>query len=202
MPKIKGMDGPPREGHLTPETFDLVLSAAQAGAGWAATRLYEALAGRVAGYLRTQGVTDFEDATSDVFLGVFARLHTFSGTEAQFRSFVFTIAHRRVVDHRRARTRRPEAAPLDTAGPEEERTVAASSAEDHALANLGTERVRRLLEELTPDQRDVLTLRVLADLSVEQTAATLGKPPGAIKALQHRALAALRKQLTREGVSR
>lgn len=80
--------------------------------------------------------------------------------------------------------------------------MAASSAEDHALANLGTERVRRLLEELTPDQRDVLTLRVLADLSVEQTAATLGKPPGAIKALQHRALAALRKQLTREGVSR
>jgi len=47
---------------FAPEIFDAVLSAAQAGAGWAATRLYQALAGRVAGHLRTQGVTDFEDA--------------------------------------------------------------------------------------------------------------------------------------------
>ncbi|MEW6473979.1 MAG: RNA polymerase sigma factor [Actinomycetota bacterium] len=187
---------------FTPETFDAVLSAAQAGAGWAASRLYQALAGRVAGYLRAQGVTDFEDATSDVFLGVFARLHTFSGTEAQFRSFVFTIAHRRVVDHRRIRARRPEVAPLDAAGGDEPSTRDATSAENAALANLGTERIRRLLGELTPDQRDVLTLRILADLSVEQTAAALGKPQGAVKALQHRALAALRKQLTREGVSR
>jgi RNA polymerase sigma-70 factor (ECF subfamily) len=190
------------EGRLTPETFDLVLSAAQAGAGWAATRLYEALSGRVAGYLSSQGVTDFEDATSDVFLGVFARLHTFSGTEAQFRSFVFTIAHHRVVDHRRVKARQPDGAPLDSTGRDEPGTGDASSAEDCALGNLGTDRVRRLLEKLTPDQRDVLTLRVLADLSVEQTAAALGKPSGAVKALQHRALASLRKQLTRERVSR
>lgn len=204
MPKITVMDGRPQsapEERLTSEAFDAVLSAAQAGAGWAATRLYETLAGRVAGYLRTQGVTDYEDATSDVFLGVFARLHTFCGGEAQFRSFVFTIAHRRVVDHWRARARRPEATPLDTSGPEEPETSPTISAEDHALESLGTERVRRLLGELTPDQRDVLTLRVLADLSVEQTAAALGKPSGAVKALQHRALATLRKKLSAQGVS-
>ena len=95
-----------------------------------------------------------------MFLGVFARLRTFSGPEAQFRSFVFTIAHRRVVDHRRIRARRPEAAPLDAAGGDEPATGEATSAKDHALANLGTERIQRLLGELTPDQRDVLTLRV------------------------------------------
>lgn len=205
LPKTRGMNRTPDvapDGRLTTETFDVVLAAAQAGAAWACTRLYESFAGRVAGYLRAQGVTDFEDATSDVFLGVFARLGSFSGTEAQFRSWLFTIAHRRVVDHRRARARRPEAVSLETMGPQEPEGGDGTSAEDHALGNLGNERVSRLLGQLTPDQRDVLALRVLADLSVEQAAVALGKPEGAIKALQHRALNTLRKKLTTEGVSR
>ena len=187
--------GPPPVG----ESFELVLDAAQLGAGWARTRLYETLAGAVAGYLRVQGVREPEDMTSEVFLAVFARLSGFSGTEGQFRSWVFTIAHHKVVDERRRRSRRPDPEPLD---PRESGPGAAAAAEDEAFGNLGAERVQLLLRGLTPEQRDVITLRVLADLSVEQVAATLRKPPGAIKALQRRGLDALRRQLHREGVSR
>jgi RNA polymerase sigma factor (sigma-70 family) len=63
------------------------------------------------------------------------------------------------------------------------------------MAALGSERVRSLLEGLSPDQRTVLTLRVIGDLTVEQVAELIGKRPGAVKQLQRRALAALRKSL-------
>jgi RNA polymerase sigma-70 factor (ECF subfamily) len=62
--------------------------------------------------------------------------------------------------------------------------------------------VRDLLADLTPDQRHVLALRVIADLSLEQVAAATGKPVGAVKALQHRALATLRRKIAGEAVSR
>ena len=71
-----------------------------------------------------------------------------------------------------------------------------------SLAEGGDERVRALLAGLAPDQRDVVLLRIVADLSIEDTAAALGKRPGAVKALQHRAMAALRTRLGEEGVSR
>ena len=66
--------------------------------------------------------------------------------------------------------------------------------------DLGSARVHELLAELTPDQRDVMLLRVVADLTVEQVAEVVGKPPGAVKALQRRALAALRRLVEAEGV--
>ena len=179
--------------------FDHVLDAARAGAGWACTRLYRSLAPAVAGYLRANGVREPDDVTSDVFLAVFSRLRSFSGTEERFRSWVFTIAHNRMVDERRALARRPnvrslEAVEGDGAQPR------AVSAEGQALHTLGRKRVERLLEDLAPDQRDVLALRVVADLTVEQVAAALDKSPGAVKALQRRALNALRRRLSQEAV--
>ena len=78
--------------------------------------------------------------------------------------------------------------------------AAGADAEDEALRRLATERVRRLCEGLVPDQRDVLLLRMLAALTVEEIATALGKTPGAVKALQRRGLAALRKQMEAQGV--
>lgn len=66
------------------------------------------------------------------------------------------------------------------------------------MGPLGASEVARLLAELTPDQRSVLALRVVADLSVEETAAALGKTPGAVRVLQHRAITALRRSLAAE----
>ena len=178
-----------------------MLAAAGQGSAWAFSRLYEWLVPSVAGYVRAQGATDPEDVTSEVFLAAFSTLGSFSGTEAQFRSWVFTIAHRRIIDDRRARTLRPPPQSLEDEAPGGHHRGATGSAEDEALRAMGVERVREVLQKLAPDQRDVIALRVIADLSVDQTAAALGKQPGAIKALQRRALARLRRQLSAEGVS-
>ena len=178
--------------------FDAVLAAAQAGAPWAQHRLYEWLAGPVAGFLRAQGVAEPEDVTSEVFLSVFAGVGSFRGSESQFRSWVFTIAYRRMIDARRARARVPATTALEASSANGDGP--APSAEDEALQSMGTDRVERILRGLPSDQRDVLALRVIADLTVDQVAAALGKKPGAVKALQRRALAGLRRRLVAEGV--
>ena len=144
----------------------------------------------MASYLRGQGVADPDGLANDVFLRVFTNLGTFAGSEESFRSWVFAIAHNRLVDDRRQAARRPQIG--DRPLPEQ---AWAGSTEVEALTRLGTERVERLLEELTPDQRDVLLLRIVADLTVEQVAQALDKPPGAVKQLQRRGLVALRRRL-------
>jgi len=176
------------------ESFDSLLPAARAGAGWAFARLYESLAPAVAGYLAVQGASEPDDLTSEVFHRAFTRIGSFSGGEDAFRSWVFTIAHNLLVDDRRRRERRS----VPTPHPPE---VAAGDVEDDALRRLSEERVRRLCDLLVPDQRDVLLLRLVAGMTLEETATVLGKTTGAVKALQHRAAAALRRQIEREGVS-
>jgi len=176
------------------ESFAALLGAAQAGGQWAYERLYRSLAPAVAGYLRVQGAAEPEDLTSEVFERAFSALGGFAGGEARFRSWVFTIAHHRLTDERRRVARRPvraDAEPVERA---------AGDVEEEAVRRLATERVRRLCEGLVPDQRDVLLLRMLAALTVDEIADALGKSPGAVKALQRRGLAALRRQMEREGV--
>lgn len=177
------------------EAFPQLLAAAQAGAGWALERVWQSYAAKVAGYLRVQGADDPEDLASEVFLGAFRAISTFSGDEPQFRSWLFTIAHRRLLDARRSRSRAPSIEPLDDA-----HDAPAGDAADDVLRRLATERVRALCERLVPDQRDVLLLRLVAGMTVEEAASVLGKSPGATKALQRRGLAAIRKILEREGV--
>jgi RNA polymerase sigma factor (sigma-70 family) len=182
--------------NLTPDPpFDRVLAAAQTGAGWARTRLYEWLAPVVAGYLRARGARDPDDLTNDAFVRVFSGCGSFVGNEAQFRSWVLRIAHCRLVDARRAQSRRPEMESLDTEHRPLQDEPTTATAEDEALRSLGTERMRRLLDALTPDQRDVLALRLIAGLTVKDVAALLAKQPGAVKALNRRALSALRRKL-------
>ena len=178
----------------TSEPFDLVLSAAKVDAPWAYERLYRSLSPSIHGYLRIQGAADPEDLTSEVFLGAFRRIGSFAGDEAQFRSWVFTIAHRRLTDERRARGCRP--ATTDAALPD----WAAGDVEEEALRRLSAERVRTLCAGLAPDQADVLLLRLISGLTVEAVAEVLGKSAGAVKALQRRGLCALRKVFEREGV--
>ena len=173
-----------------PRDSDLV-AAARAGHPWALTEIWHRHAAAVTGYLRGRGASEPDDLTSEVFLAVFERLPRFHGDDDDLRSFVFTVAHHRLVDDIRRRARRGEATSYDADGDGRVST----SAEEAALDRLGDERVRDLLSALSSDQRDVLLLRVVADLSLEQTADALGKRVGAVKALQHRALASLRRLL-------
>jgi RNA polymerase sigma-70 factor (ECF subfamily) len=108
---------------------------------------------------------------------------------------VFTIAHRRLLDERRRIARRPPPEPL-AAAPE---PSAPEDIEDTVANALAAERIRVLCDQLAPDQRDVLILRVVARLSVDQVATTLGKTPGAVKALQRRGFRALSRILQRPG---
>jgi RNA polymerase sigma factor (sigma-70 family) len=181
--------------------FDAVLTAARDGAPWALERMFTALAPAVTGYLRVQGSAEPEDLTSEVFVAILRNLRTFEGDEAGFRSWVFTIAHRRLLDERRRRARRPapDTLPVTADAVAPELTIA-DHVEGAIERSLGAERVRDLCEQLVPGQRDVLLLRLLGDFSIEQVAGTLEKSEGAVKALQRRGLAAIGRMLEREGV--
>jgi RNA polymerase sigma factor (sigma-70 family) len=172
--------------------FDDVLAAARAGEAWAFRDLWDRWSAAVTAYLRSKGATDPDDLTSEVFLAVFTRLPDFTGDEMALRGYVFTIAHRRLVDDLRRRSRRGPHVQW-TEESDERRT---GSAEDAALDRLGSDRTRALLDALAPDQRDVLVLRIFGDLTVEQVAEALGKRPGAVKALQRRGLQALRRKVS------
>jgi RNA polymerase sigma-70 factor (ECF subfamily) len=174
-------------------SFPPVLAAAQAGADWAWERLYREIAGPCLGYLRARGAREPEDLLGETFLQLARNISTFSGNEAEFRSWAFLVAHHRLVDERRALARRRED-PL----PDLEEHGGVGDVEAEAMARVGDARVRRLISRLTPDQQDVLLLRVVADLTVEEVARILGKRIGAVKGLQRRALAALHREIESE----
>jgi RNA polymerase sigma-70 factor (ECF subfamily) len=174
---------------------DLTQSAVR-GESWALTEIWHRYSPAVMAYLRGRGVADAEDVTSEVFLQIFRRIDRFRGDEADLRTFIFSVAHARYVDDRRRIARRG----IDTEFVADVHDGVAASAETEALNELATQRAQQLIESLSPDQRDVLLLRIVADLSLEQTAEVLGKKVGAVKSLQHRGLAALRPIVT-EAVS-
>jgi RNA polymerase sigma-70 factor, ECF subfamily len=177
---------------VTAGGFESTLRAAQAGAEWAVAALYRQHDPRLLRYLRAQEPQDFADIASDTWLDVARNLHTFTGGEDAFRGWLFTIMRRRLVDHRRARGRRP----VELAPPGELQGPTAASAEDAALTgSLGEAEALRLVARLAPEQAEVLLLRVLADLDVETVAGIVGRRPGTVRVLQHRALKKLAKEL-------
>jgi RNA polymerase sigma-70 factor (ECF subfamily) len=188
----------PRIRHRAPsdgmgsETFDAVLAAAQAGAGWAFRTIWQEYAASVAAFARARGSREADDLTSEVFLALFEQLPDFVGGEPELRSFVFSIAYRRVVDELRRRTRRGETREWSAEGDVRE----SPSAEDAAFERLGERSALSLLDSLPEDQRNVMVLRILGDLTIEQIAEVVGKRVGAVKALQHRALESLRKKVS------
>ena len=177
--------------------FQTTLAAARKGDEGAWTEIYRSLAPGLLGYLRGQGAVEPEDLLGEVMVQLVRDVPRFVGDERRFRAFAFTIAHHRLIDDRRRRGRRPvEPAP-------DELLVqhgAVSDAEREALERLGAERLRTLIGRLSPSQRSVLLLRIFGGLTVEEVARAIGKRPGAVKALQRRALAAVARQLSKEGV--
>jgi RNA polymerase sigma factor (sigma-70 family) len=109
---------------------------------------------------------------------------------------VFTIAHRRLLDDHRRAAVRPQWVNGDGSVPDRN----GGDVEDDAFRRLAEARVRELCDQLPASQREVLLLRLVADLTVEQVATTLGRTAGAVKALQRRGLANLREIIDREGV--
>lgn len=179
------------------ESFASVLTAAQEGADWAWSALYRDLAGPVTGYLASRGASDPEDLMVETFLQAARGIQTFAGDEGAFRSWVFVIAHRRLIDARRRQQRRPDLALLSDPPDQQE----GGNVESEAVDRLVTQELWKAFQRLTEDQRDVLALRVIANLTLEETAQVVGKQVNAVKALQRRGLVALRQILDLERVT-
>ncbi len=170
--------------------FPGVLAAAGRGEEWAWTELYRDLSPAVLGYLTGRGVRDPEDVLADCFVNVVRNLHQFAGDEADFRSWVFTIAHHRLVEYWRGSRRRAVAVVAD----DEvltglQRTPSAEP--DQALIQRAA--LGELLGRLPVPQRDVVLLRIVHQFSIRETAGILGRSEGAVKLLQSRAIKALRR---------
>jgi RNA polymerase sigma factor (sigma-70 family) len=163
------------------------------------TVAYRRYSGAVLGYLRARGVDDPEAVTQDVFLAFFPKLESLTGGLQGAKSLIFSIAHARMVDHYRRSERAPALSPYEA----ELDGRRSASAEDQAMSQANGLGAAALLENLSEDYREVLALRVVADLSVEQVADIMGKTPGAVKQLQRRALCALRDRasITKQGTS-
>lgn len=153
--------------------------------------VYRALAPAVLGYFRSRGDRDPDDLVGDVFVQVARDLDGFVGADdpAAVRRWVFAVARNRAIDAgRRAHRRRevavaavPDAAAADVDGPDPE-----------LVGGLAT---------LTVDQREVVVLRFVADLPLDDVAALTGRSIEAVKALQHRGLENLRKAVSPRGAT-
>jgi RNA polymerase sigma-70 factor (ECF subfamily) len=137
---------------------------------------------------------DAEDLTTQTFLRMLESIGKFRWQSAPFSAWLFRIAHNLSIDHFRATRRwQPEEEPPEP--PADEST----SAEQGALQSIGQKSMLELIENLSGEQQQVLTLKFVFNFSNGEVATILGKTEGAIKSLQHRALASLQKQLEQRG---
>ena len=174
------------------EYFASVLIGAQAGADWAWDRLYAGFAPSVLGYFRLRGAADPENLLGETFFQLAKNIERYSGDETAFRSYLFTIAHGCMVDERRSAFRRRVDVTADLAVLD---SVDETDPAEEAVRADSTERILAVLSRLSADQRDVLLLRMVSGFSLEETAQILSKSVGAVKALQSRGCASLRKTL-------
>jgi RNA polymerase sigma-70 factor, ECF subfamily len=176
--------------------FDGVLAAAKAGAEWAIATLYREFQPPILRFLRAHAPSDGEDLASEVWLDAAAGLVRFEGDEHGFRRWLFTIAHRRLVDQRRRDARRRSL--LGSLQRTERENPTNGEAEVPAAA-ADTEAALALIAKLPRDQAEIVFLRVLGGLDASDVATIVGKKPGAVRVLQHRALKWLASELVKEG---
>lgn len=130
-----------------------------------------------------------EDCVADTFSGFLNALRKKQGPRQYLRAYLYRIAHNWITDSYRRQP--PPQVELD---PEMQASLGEGPAEVMEI-EMQNEQVRAALAKLTPDQRQVVVLKYLEDWKNKEIAQALGKPIGAVKALQHRGIAALRKGL-------
>ena len=133
---------------------------------------------------------DAEDLTNQTFVKMLESIDRFEWRKVPLSAWLFRIAHNLAMDHFRAGRRwQPEE---EVPEPEDS---AERSAEDEALHSIGRKSMLEMIEGLSHDQQQVLTLKFVFNFSNGEVAQILGKTEGAVKSLQHRALASLQRQL-------
>ena len=175
-----------------PEVRALV-ERAQAGDREALEELYLIHFDRIYSYLHLSvgNRHDAEDLTTQTFLKMLEAIGRFRWQSVPFSAWLFRIAHNLAIDHFRARRRvQPEDEVPEPPGQEE------SSAEQQAMESIGQAGMLTLIERLSMEQRQVLTLKFLFGFANADVAGILDKTEGAVKSLQHRALASLQKHVS------
>ena len=153
-------------------------------------QLYEEYFDKIYRYvtLRIGNETEAEDMTQQVFLNALQSISSFKWKGIPFSAWLFRIAHNQVVDYFRRKKR--TTVPLDES--------LASNNDNPQLVveqRLDIEQLLLATKQLTGAQREVISLRFAGELSIAQVAKAMGKSQGAVKALQHSAIVALRKAL-------
>ena len=173
-----------------PPNVHRLVELAQRGDRNALEELYVLHFDRIYAYLQASvgNRHDAEDLTEQTFLKMLESIDRFVWRRAPFSAWLFRIAHNLAMDHFRAGRRYQ----LDD-DPQESVRESEPSAEERALHSIGDARLLELVDGLSRDQRQVLTLKFGFDFSNANVAVILGKTEGAVKALQHRALAALER---------
>lgn len=177
-------------GYLVQDEQDLV-HRAQNGDKEAFTELYEAYFGKLYRYVvvRIGNRAEAEDMTQQVFVKAYKSISSYRWRGVPFSAWLFRIAHNLVVDFFRKESKRPTV-PL-----EESLMASNDNVQQVVERRLDIERVMAATQQLTAAQREVISLRFAGGLAIAEVARVMGKNEGAVKALQHGAIAALRRVL-------
>ena len=176
--------------------FDAVLEAARSGDERAAVQLFDSFNPRLLRFLRAFEPRVAEDLAGEVWLAIATGLVTFEGDDSGFRAWVFSIARRRIADHRRRGVRRR----TDPFDPEVLASYVDRDATEDPLNALvegwtAQEAITELRLHLTDDQAEVVLLRILGEFSVDEVAGVMDRPASWVRVTQHRALRRLSQRL-------
>jgi RNA polymerase sigma-70 factor (ECF subfamily) len=180
-----------------PDSFEEALTQARRGDQRAFSTLWRWANPSLLRWLRVVAPDGGEDLASEVWLSVVSALDSFEGGAPEFRAWFFTIARRRAIDSGRRRRRRPQVVGLDGID-----APVPTDMSDVVAGEAAVEAAIALLRQLRPDQAEVVALRVIAGLTVSETAAVVGRSHTAVRVLCHRGLHTLAACVTTDLVAR
>jgi RNA polymerase sigma-70 factor (ECF subfamily) len=178
------------------DDFDAVIAAARVGEAWAIAVLFQDLQPRLRRFVAARAAHLVDDITGEVWEAIARGIGAFEGDEIGLRAWVFTIARRRIIEHRRRHTRRK----TDVAGDEVfEHLVADERPDEQVLAQLSAlDAVALIGTLLTDEQAEVVLLRVVGGLDVASVAEIVGRTDNWVRVTQHRALRKLADRLAKK----
>jgi RNA polymerase sigma-70 factor, ECF subfamily len=181
---------PDRLNRVDAADFPAILDAARGGDPDAVAALWRWMNPRLLRYLRVVAPGLEEDIASETWLAVARGLDGFTGDLDAFGGWIHTLSRNKMIDHRRRVSRRPTEVPLEATEPGSD-----ARPEDELFRRLSLDDALAILAMLPRDQAEAITLRVVAGLSVDETARVMGRRPGSVRVLTHRGLRNLAARL-------